>query len=112
MTAKPLKVSYMGEPIADEDVPGTGAVDNEDYFKTPRISPRAIDDVSKSVPPEHWVDDGLHTWTLKRAAHVFKHMTTGDKSGRYRTLLYEFGYDAEGPVLVRVRLYDLAMTMK
>jgi hypothetical protein len=70
-----------------------------------RISPRAINDVSKIVPSEHWIKDGLHTWISKRADIVFSKLSGRETEGRPRSLIYSFEFDAAGPVLRSVRLH-------
>jgi hypothetical protein len=45
----------MGEPLEWDELPGA---ELEDYFKPVRISPRAIDHVSKIVPAQHWIEEG------------------------------------------------------
>jgi hypothetical protein len=105
--AKP-RITYIGENGMEEldwdEVPAADAVELADHFKPVKLSPRAINLASQIVPSEHWVKEGLYTWLSKRADYVFGKLSSSERSGRLRNLKYEFGFDAEGPVLEKVWL--------
>jgi hypothetical protein len=109
MPEKP-KIHVMGEnggmeEILWDDLPEPSeAVELADYFKKVRISPAAIDWVSRNIPSEHWIKDGLYTWVSKRADFVFSKLPSTETSGRMRTLKYSFVYDSHGPVLDRISI--------
>ena len=84
--------SLMGEELAYDTVPGTGAVDLEDHLKPVKLSPQAIDQASKIVPSEHWVKVGIYTWLRARAELVFKDLPASKLEGRHKVLNYKFEY--------------------
>jgi hypothetical protein len=47
---------------------------------------------------------GAYTWLSKRADYVFGKLSSSERSGRLGKMKYEFGFDAEGPVLESVLL--------
>lgn len=102
-TARP-KITFLGEEIPWDEAPEPDAAELVDYFKPVKLSGKAIDAASKIVPSEHWIKDGLHSWLSKRSDYVFRKMSSSERSGRLGKLKYEFGFDAEGPVLERVLL--------
>lgn len=101
-----MKILMMGEEISHDDLPPVSQpVDNVDYFKRVRISPRAIDEASRIIPQEHYRAVGLYSFLAERANHIFKHLPASQTSGRFRTLEYFFEYDAEGPIVRRIAVY-------
>lgn len=96
----------MGEEIPWDDLPNpTTAVELIDYFKPVKLSPRAIDNASKIVPPEHWISKGIYTWLQSRANYVFKKLESLDVvEGRCGRMRYIYEFDADGPVLKTVSL--------
>lgn len=101
---KKPRVTVMGEAMDYDEVAGTGAVEIEDHFKPVRLSPLAINQASRIVPPEHWEQLGLYAWLQKRADHVFSKLAVSRTEGYFGKLKYTFEYDAEGPVLKTVSL--------
>jgi hypothetical protein len=104
MSAHKPRITYMGDDIDYDSLPEPDAVELADYFKPVKLSPRAIDAASQIVPSEHFVKEGLYTWLSKRADHVFGKLSSSERSGRLGKMKYEFGFDADGPVLERVSL--------
>lgn len=94
----------MGEEVSWDDIPEPRAAELGDYFKPVRLSPRAIDQASRIVPPEHWIGQGLHTWLSMRANHVFKSLPSDRTEAQFGKLKYIFEFDAQGPVLKTVGL--------
>jgi hypothetical protein len=72
----------VGQELEWDDVPSAGAGEPADHFKPVKLSPRAID----------------------AAFFVFSKLSASQTWGRMGKLRYEFGFDAEGPVLERVLL--------
>lgn len=101
------RVTVMGEEVPWDQVPGTGAVGLADHFKAVKISPKAIDQVSKIVPREVWLSEGLHTWLFGRANYVFSKLTSEQTKGKYGKLVYVFHFEYDGPLLAAVYLEDI-----
>ena len=98
------KISIMGEEIAWEDLPDPGAVELLDYFKPVKLSPLAINEASRIVPSNFWVEVGLYKWLQKRADHVFSKLAASQTKRMFGQLRYYFEFDADGPVLGKVSL--------
>lgn len=108
MAAGKPKILVMGENGGMEEIDWdelpepTDAVELADYFKKVRISPQAIDQVSKIVPSKYYEKEGLYTWISRRAEFIFGKLSTSETSGKLKQLKYDFVFDAHGPVLDRV----------
>ena len=79
----------------------------EDYFAPVKLTPRAIDQASEIVPPEHWVPVGIYSWLDGRANYAFKHLPISAKEITVGKMRYTFEYTAEGPQLKMVTLVGL-----
>jgi hypothetical protein len=103
MTATKPKITLMGEEIDYDSLPEPDAVDLADHFKPVKLSPRAIDEASKIVPSEVGLRTAC-TWLSKAANFVFSKLSASQRWGRMGKMKYEFGFDADGPVLLKVSL--------
>lgn len=93
----------MGEEIPWDEVSEARATELEDHFKPVRISPVAINEASKIVPSEFWINEGLHRWLSKRADYAFSKLPNSDaREVSWKQLKYIFEFDVEGPVLKTV----------
>ena len=98
------RILVMGREVDRDEFGGTGAVDLADHFKPVKLSPKAIDQASKIVPPKYWIEKGLHSWLKDRAERVFKQLSGDQTRGKFGTVTYRFGFDTEGPVLESISL--------
>lgn len=93
------------EEIDYDELPDADAAELMDYFKPVRISPRALDQASKIIPPEYFLKHGgLHKLLQMRADSVFSKLSCSQREGFYGKLKYIFEFDADGPVLKTVSL--------
>lgn len=75
------------------------------YFKSVRISPRAIDLASKIIPGWYVLQHGgIHSILTKEANAMFEKMSGGQRSGTWGKMKFIFDFDKDGPVLKTVGL--------
>jgi len=98
------RIVVMGEEVPYDEFPGNGATELADHFRPVKLSPLAIDQASKLVPPEAYKPIGLYTWLSKRADHVWKQLSTDQMEGKLGIMRYVYEFDGEGPVLKTVHL--------
>lgn len=101
-----VKVLMMGEEIDIEEVSAPGPAEPAHLFAEVKLSPKAIDSVSRIVHQKHYETEGVYTFLKKRADFVFSKMTATQTGGRLRGLDYFFEYDVDGPVLKDVKLAE------
>jgi hypothetical protein len=92
------------EEVPYDETPGTGAAELADHFIPLRVSPAALDQVSKIVPVEKWRKVGIYTWTKGAAQHVFDRLTSDQLEGKLGILKMKFEFDKDGPLLKSVSL--------
>lgn len=107
-TEKKPRIYVLGEngmeEVPHDQLPEPSAAQMDDYFKPPRISPRAIDIGSKIIPQKFWKEEGISSYLARTADAIFRKLPAGLTEGRTAKLRYIFEFDADGPVLKTVSL--------
>ncbi len=71
-----------------------------DYFKTVKISPKAIDMASRIIPDKYIKEHGgVHSYLSKFANQVFEKMPASARSASCGSLKFIYDFDKDGPVL-------------
>lgn len=96
----------MGEELDWDNLPDAAPAHPEDVFAEVKLSPLSIDRVSKIVPEQYWIADGLYTWLLGRANKAFQAMPANHTRIIMGKLRYFFEYESDGPVLRSVSLVE------
>jgi hypothetical protein len=95
----------MGADVTHE-FGGTGAIDLDHHMQPLRLSLEAINQASKLVPQDAWKKHGIVRWLQAAAEHYFKHMPSDQLTLIMlpSPLRFTFEFDADGPVLVSVKI--------